>query len=345
MERLHSLLLHHGLRSAAVVVSSLLAVHASVSADASSTPAAAASPAPAFHSDKPLDVPHIDKKLLRNTRLLVKNALEGDGSMWHAFLHTAEHQGSVERLLRDNCLQLKARLSNMALFTGRANPQLAEEIAYELGMPLGKCAVTNYDDGEVSVQLLESVRGKDVYVMQSTSQPVNDSLLELILIIAALRRASANTVTAIMPYYGYKRDVGTVSALTQLLQHDLKSGIGMDAGDAGANRGRTAQGHRAGAQAAPAGVFSAIVTDLMGQAPVAGSALLPASLLASSEQGLPRPQTAATVAAEVGRTSDTPVSASDVARMLETAGVDRIISVELQPPGQGRVEVRAAAHA
>ena len=91
------------------------------------------------------------------------------------------------------------------IFTGNAYPKAAEEIAKSLGLTVGKCSVGHFADGEVSVSLEESVRGSDVFIVQSTCNPVNDNLMELIIMIDAFKRASAGRITAVMPYYGYAR--------------------------------------------------------------------------------------------------------------------------------------------
>jgi len=91
------------------------------------------------------------------------------------------------------------------LFTGNANPDLAGEIADYLQTPLGKIKVAPFPDGEILVEIEENVRGADVFVIQPTCPPVNDNLIELLLIMDALRRASAFRITAVMPYYGYGR--------------------------------------------------------------------------------------------------------------------------------------------
>lgn len=96
-------------------------------------------------------------------------------------------------------------MSTMMLFTGNANPQLAEKIAMHLKLPLGKATVSCFSDGETLVQILENVRGRDVFVLQSTSTPANQNLMELIIMADALRRASAGRITAVMPYFGYAR--------------------------------------------------------------------------------------------------------------------------------------------
>jgi len=93
----------------------------------------------------------------------------------------------------------------LKIFSGSANPGLAEEIAEHLDMPLGEMETFRFADGEVSVRIAESVRGEDVFVIQPTAPPVNEHLLELLVILDALRRASAARVTAVIPYFGYAR--------------------------------------------------------------------------------------------------------------------------------------------
>ncbi len=93
----------------------------------------------------------------------------------------------------------------MKIFSGTANKPLAEAICRYLGVPLGKCTVKPFPDGETSVKIEESVRGEDVFVVQPTSPPTNQNLMELFIMIDALRRASAGRITAVIPYYGYAR--------------------------------------------------------------------------------------------------------------------------------------------
>jgi ribose-phosphate pyrophosphokinase len=93
----------------------------------------------------------------------------------------------------------------LKLFSGNANVALAEEIAQYLGVSLGASKVTRFSDGEIQVKINESVRGADVFVIQSTSQPVNENLMELLVMVDAVRRASARRITAVIPYYGYAR--------------------------------------------------------------------------------------------------------------------------------------------
>jgi ribose-phosphate pyrophosphokinase len=93
----------------------------------------------------------------------------------------------------------------MMVFTGNANPELAQKVASRLYLSLGKAKVGKFSDGEIAVELNENVRGKDVFVLQSTCAPTNDNLMELIVMIDALRRASAARITAVVPYFGYAR--------------------------------------------------------------------------------------------------------------------------------------------
>ena len=91
------------------------------------------------------------------------------------------------------------------IFTGTANPKLAADVASHLGIPLGKMSVGRFSDGEVMVEINENVRGKDVFVLQPTCAPTNDNLMEIMVMVDALRRASAGRITAAMPYFGYAR--------------------------------------------------------------------------------------------------------------------------------------------
>jgi ribose-phosphate pyrophosphokinase len=93
----------------------------------------------------------------------------------------------------------------MVVFTGNANPVLAERVVRHLGLPLGKASVGRFSDGEVMVEIMDNVRGKDVFVIQSTCAPANDSLMELLVMMDAIKRSSARRITAVIPYYGYAR--------------------------------------------------------------------------------------------------------------------------------------------
>ncbi len=97
------------------------------------------------------------------------------------------------------------RGSSLMVFTGNANPKLAADVVRRLGISLGSATVGRFSDGEVNVELLENVRGKDVFVLQPTCSPTNDNIMELLVLVDALKRASAGRITAAMPYFGYAR--------------------------------------------------------------------------------------------------------------------------------------------
>ena len=94
---------------------------------------------------------------------------------------------------------------SLMVFTGNANPKLAKDVVRHLNIHVGRATVGRFSDGEVMVEILENVRGKDVFVLQSTCMPTNDTLMELLVLIDALKRASAGRITAAMPYFGCAR--------------------------------------------------------------------------------------------------------------------------------------------
>ena len=96
-------------------------------------------------------------------------------------------------------------MSYMAVFSGSANPQLAQTVADNLHIPLGKADINRFSDGEIAVEIKENVRGKDVFILQPTCAPTNDNLMEIVLLADALRRSSAGRITAVIPYFGYAR--------------------------------------------------------------------------------------------------------------------------------------------
>jgi ribose-phosphate pyrophosphokinase len=93
----------------------------------------------------------------------------------------------------------------LMVFTGNANPQLAQAVAKNLNQPLGKAMVSRFSDGEVNIEVQENVRGKDVFVLQSTCAPTNDNIMELVIMVDAIKRSSAGRITAAVPYFGYAR--------------------------------------------------------------------------------------------------------------------------------------------
>jgi ribose-phosphate pyrophosphokinase len=126
---------------------------------------------------------------------------------------------------------MSAKNGAVRLVAGNANPALAREIAKWLGLELTKASVRRFADNEIFVEVLENVRGSDVYVIQSTSYPTNDHLMELLIITDALRRASARRITAVMPYFGYARQdrkVGSRSPISAKLVANLITRAGTD---------------------------------------------------------------------------------------------------------------------
>ncbi len=122
-------------------------------------------------------------------------------------------------------------MKKLKIFTGNANIPLAQEICDILGVPLGKSTVKSFSDGEIMVEIGENVRGRDVHVIQSTCEPANENLMELLVMIDALKRASAATITAVIPYFGYARQDRKVkprTPITSKLVADLLTTAGAD---------------------------------------------------------------------------------------------------------------------
>ena len=123
-------------------------------------------------------------------------------------------------------------MPDMKLFTGNATPELAQKIADRLFIKLGNAAVGRFSDGEISVQINENVRGGDIFIIQSTCAPTNDNLMELIVMVDALRRASAGRITAVIPYFGYARQDRRVRSsrvpITAKVVADFLSSVGVD---------------------------------------------------------------------------------------------------------------------
>ena len=120
---------------------------------------------------------------------------------------------------------------DIKIFAANSSKELAQKIADELGMPLGKCEVSTFSDGEIAVSIQETVRGSDVFVVQSTNAPVNNNLMELLIMVDALKRASAGRITAVMPYYGYARQdrkSRSRDPITAKLVADLITAAGAD---------------------------------------------------------------------------------------------------------------------
>jgi ribose-phosphate pyrophosphokinase len=123
-------------------------------------------------------------------------------------------------------------MSDMLLFSGNAIPELASRIAQRLDLPLGEAHVGQFSDGEINVEIMQNVRGKDVFVIQSTCAPTNDHIMELIVMADALRRASAGRITAVVPYFGYARQDRRVRSarvpITAKVVADMLATVGVD---------------------------------------------------------------------------------------------------------------------
>ena len=123
-------------------------------------------------------------------------------------------------------------MSDFMLFTGNANRTLAEKIGKKLGIGLGNATVSNFSDGEISIEIHENVRGRDVFVVQSTCAPTHKNLMELIILVDALRRASAGRITAVIPYFGYGRQDRRVRSarvpITAKVVADMMVNVGID---------------------------------------------------------------------------------------------------------------------
>ena len=115
----------------------------------------------------------------------------------------------------------ESKRRKLKLFTGNSNPLLAQEIAKELNCEIGKATVSRFEDGEVNVIVNENVRGQDVYIIQSTCPPVNENLMELMLMVSTMRRASARRITAVIPYYGYARQDRKMTARVPISAADV----------------------------------------------------------------------------------------------------------------------------
>jgi ribose-phosphate pyrophosphokinase len=128
-------------------------------------------------------------------------------------------------------MQITGSYPEVKVFAGNSNSALAEEIAAKMGKPLGKSEVSTFSDGEISVKVDETVRGRDVYIIQSTCEPVNNNLMELLILIDAMKRASAGRINAVVPYYGYARQDRKARArdpITAKLVANLISAAGAD---------------------------------------------------------------------------------------------------------------------
>ncbi|WP_156497153.1 ribose-phosphate diphosphokinase, partial [Alcanivorax sp. HI0083] len=123
-------------------------------------------------------------------------------------------------------------MSKLVVFTGNANPELAKAMVNNLNLPIGNADVGTFSDGEVAVEIQENVRGKDVFIVQSTCNPTNNNLMELLVMADALRRSSAGRITAVVPYFGYARQDRRVRSarvpITAKVVADMITAVGID---------------------------------------------------------------------------------------------------------------------
>ena len=137
-------------------------------------------------------------------------------------------------MTKNKYLQLQRRTANneMMVFSGNANQALSKDIVHFLNVPLGKSTIEKFSDGEIMVEILDNVRGKDVFIVQPTCMPTNDNLMELMVMIDAVRRASAKRITLMMPYFGYsrqdRRPRSARVAITAKVVANMLTGVGAD---------------------------------------------------------------------------------------------------------------------
>ncbi|MCP5162827.1 MAG: ribose-phosphate pyrophosphokinase [Hahellaceae bacterium] len=123
-------------------------------------------------------------------------------------------------------------MSKLMVFTGNAHPELAEKVVNALHIPMGDASVTKFSDGEISTEITENVRGRDVFIVQPTCNPTNDNLMELLFMADAVRRASASRITAVVPYFGYARQDRRVRSMrvpiSAKVVADMMTGVGIN---------------------------------------------------------------------------------------------------------------------
>jgi ribose-phosphate pyrophosphokinase len=224
------------------------------------------------------------------------------------------------------CADMRARLANAMLLPGSSNPALNEEISYESGLNLASVDVSRFADGECNVKINEDVSGRDVFVIQAASPPINDSMIEALLLVSAARRADARSITLVAPSLPYCQDSGLSSALGHLQRHGIISG---GSGDAKTADGLIGEGiDDAGAASATfANQSLADIVRAEADAVVASAANLADATRRKGSSGSDEEEEVVA-----------PLSAADVARLFVTAGVDRVISVDIAPPGTGQFE-------
>ena len=239
-----------------------------------------------------------------------------------------------------SCDEMRARLRNVVLLPGTSNPSLNEEVAYESGLSLARIDVGRHADGECSVRIDEDVSGRDVFVIQAAAPPINDSLIEALLLVSAARRADARTITLVAPSLPYSQDSGLRSALGHLQRHGIIAGadgvIGEVDGDTEtgiANASAANNGNHKSVADMVRAEADAVVTEARKIArlssQIANGNSSPNSHIADETYENSAESAAGVIA---------PLSAADIARLFVTAGVDRVISVDIAPPGTGQFE-------
>lgn len=185
-------------------------------------------------------VRHVHTRVTRNTRTgnsksnhyitpsFIFGAAVVTGALTSSTLILSEEQPTPARkgkgqsyAIAPHKLEKPPKLNGLKIFSGNANPGLAADIAQLVGVNLGKVTVSRFSDGEVNVMVHENVRGKDVYIVQPTCVPVNENLMELLLMVSTMRRASARRITAVIPYYGYARQDRKMAARVPISAADV----------------------------------------------------------------------------------------------------------------------------
>jgi ribose-phosphate pyrophosphokinase len=284
--------------------------------------------------------------LEKNPRVFALDVLTNNCREWDA--------ANLERSA--SCDELRAKLRNAVIIGGSSNPDLAFEVGYETALGTSPAAMGRYADGEVTVTLDQDVTGKDVYVIQSAAAPVNDSLMEALLVITAARRNAARSVTLVAPSLAYSRSDGASNSALQRLDRVAPQKAGADVreeeeeevavapikigglaqlgargkgGAAAAAAAVTAAGAGAGAGGGEHPSAAETAARLRADTIAAGAAAAASAIIAAAQQRS---------AHAFQRPDAIPINFAHVADLLVAAGVDRVISVNLCPPGTGQIE-------
>jgi len=247
---------------------------------------------------------------------------------------------------------MRDKLSNLVIFSGSSNPILTEEVGWETGVDLGKILVSRYADGEVEVKLETSVRGKDVYILQSASPPINETLVETLLIVTAARRANAQSITVVAPSLPYARSNGNHTSHNEdgagvfldsrpgLSEESNRSNNSVEysmplALDALLAASNFAHPGKEKGEASDVGSDTRLRAETLS---VSASATASRLLSEVALRSLTSRSSGSESTYRVPALESNSLSSADVARLLVTAGVDRLISVETAPPGSGQID-------